>query len=89
MSSRLGKTTVVYFLTQVGTTLVGFLATWYITQTLGAVAFGEYSTAVAFLFWLNIPASAIGEAVKKRASEGEERGAFLAAGHLQIGRAHV
>jgi O-antigen/teichoic acid export membrane protein len=89
VSSRLGKTTVVYFFTQVGTTLVGFLATWYITQTLGSAAFGEYSTAVAFLFWLNIPASAIGEAVKKRASEGEERGAFLAAGHLLNLAVHV
>jgi len=81
MSSRLGKTAVVYFFTQIGTTLVGFLATWYITQTLGAGAFGEYSTAVAFLFWLNIPASALGNAVKKRVSEGNERGAFLVAGH--------
>ncbi|WP_144049933.1 lipopolysaccharide biosynthesis protein [Halorubrum sp. C191] len=82
MSSRPGKTTIVYFLSQVGTTLVGGIATWYINNQLGPGPYGEYSIAVAFLFWLNIPASALGEAVKKRASEGTERGSFLTAGHL-------
>lgn len=81
MSSRIGRTTVVYFLTQVGTTVAGFLATWYINWRLGAAVFGEYTTAVAFLFWLNIPASALGNAVNKRISEGEDQGQFLAAGH--------
>ncbi|ELZ24079.1 polysaccharide biosynthesis protein [Halosimplex carlsbadense 2-9-1] len=81
MSSRLGKTTLVYFLTQVGATLIGGVATWYINFDLGPAAYGEYQTAVASLFALNIPASAIGIAVKKRVSEGEEQGAFLAAGH--------
>jgi len=82
VSWRPGKTTLVYFGSQVATTLAGFLATWYINVRLGSVAFGEYSTAVAFLFWLNIPASALGNAVKKRVSEGDERGSFLATGHL-------
>jgi len=81
MSGRLGRTTVVYFGTQVGSTLAGAVATWYINVTLGAAAFGEYSTAVAFLFWLTIPSSALGEAVKKRVSEGEDQGAYLSAGH--------
>lgn len=82
MSGRQGRTTLIYFLTQVGTTLSGFAATWYINVRLGAGAFGEYSTAVGVLFWLNIPASALGGAVNKRMSEGETPGAFLAAGHL-------
>jgi O-antigen/teichoic acid export membrane protein len=64
------------------TTVSGFLATWYINVELGPDAFGEYSTAVAFLFWVNVPASAVGEAVKKRISEGDEQGAYLAAGHV-------
>jgi len=81
MSGRLGRTTLIYFLTQVGSTLAGGLATWYINVKLGAGAFGEYSTAVALLFWLTIPSSALGEAVKKRISEGTDSGAFLAAGH--------
>lgn len=82
MSSRLGKTAVFYFGTQVGSTVAGFAATWYINVVLGASVFGEFSTAVALLFWLNVPASAIGNALKQRTSEGQEQGAFLAAGHL-------
>lgn len=89
MSSRIGRTTLVYFLTQVGATITGALATWYITRTLGASAFGEYSTAIAFLVWLNVPASAIGEALKKRVSEGEDKGAFLTAGHVLNTTVHV
>lgn len=86
MSGRVGRTAVRYFATQVASTLAGFVATWYINVELGSTAFGEFSSAVALLFWLNVPASAIGEALKKRASEGEERGAFLAAGHaLNLG----
>ncbi|WP_436924271.1 lipopolysaccharide biosynthesis protein [Halosimplex amylolyticum] len=86
MSTRPGKTTIVYFLSQVGTTLAGGIATWYINNELGPGAFGEYSIAVAFLFWLNIPASALGDAVKKRVSEGTEQGSFLTAGHaLNLG----
>jgi len=82
VSGRQGRTTLIYFATQIGTTLSGFAATWYINVRLGAGAFGEYSTAVGFLFWLNIPASALGGAVNKRMSEREMPEAFLAAGHL-------
>lgn len=86
VSTRPGKTTIVYFLSQVGTTLAGGIATWYINAELGPAPYGEYSIAVAFLFWLNIPASAIGEAVKKRVSEGADRGSVLTAGHaLNLG----
>ena len=86
VSSRPGKTTIIYFLSQLGTTLAGGIATWYINVELGPGPYGEYSIAIAFLFWLNIPASALGEAVKKRVSEGSDRGSFLTAGHaLNIG----
>lgn len=89
MTQRPGKTTIVYFLTQVGSTLAGGVATWYINDALGPQAYGEYSIAVAFLFWLNIPASAVGNAVNKRVSEGSEQGAFLTAGHLLNLTVHV
>lgn len=81
VNTRPGKTTIIYFLSQVGTTLAGGIATWYINTELGPGPYGEYSIAVAFLFWLNIPTSAIGNAVNKRISEGTDRGAFLTAGH--------
>lgn len=89
MPSRPGKTTIVYFMTQIGSTLAGGVATWYINNVLGPQAFGEYSVAVAFLFWLNIPASAIGNAVNKRVSEGQEQDAYLTAGHALNLAIHV
>ena len=89
VSSRPGKTTIVYFFSQVGTTLAGGIATWYINAELGPGPYGEYSIAVAFLFWLNIPASALGEAVKKRVSEGDNRGSFLTAGHALNLAVHI
>lgn len=89
MSSRVGRTAVVYFGTQVGSTVAGFAATWYINNVLGAGVFGEFSTAVALMFWLNIPASALGESVKKRMSEGDAPGEYAAAGHLLTLAVHV
>jgi O-antigen/teichoic acid export membrane protein len=89
MSGRVGRTAAFYFATQVGSTVAGFLATWYINVALGAAVFGEFSTAIALMFWLNVPASAIGEALKKRTSEGEEPGAYLAVGHLLNLAVHV
>ncbi|WP_277541083.1 lipopolysaccharide biosynthesis protein [Haloarcula laminariae] len=89
MTSRVGRTTVVYFLTQVGTTVSGFLATWFINVRLGPSAFGEYSVALAALFWLNIPANAIGNALNKRLSEGRDQAAFMAAGHAMNLAVHV
>jgi len=81
VSSRVGKTAALYFVTQVGSTIAGFFATWYITNTLGAAPFGEYSTAVALLFWLNIPASTLGIAINKRVSEGKGQDAFIITGN--------
>lgn len=89
MSSRLGKTTVVHFLTQIGTTVAGGVATWYINWRLGPGTFGEYSAALALLFWLNVPASAIGTAMMKRVSEGEDPPGFAGAGFLVNAVLHV
>ncbi|WP_164471568.1 oligosaccharide flippase family protein [Halosimplex salinum] len=82
MSSRIGKTAVIHFLTQIGTTVAGFVATWYINWRLGPGVFGSYSTALALLFWLNIPASALGDSMTKRISEGDRPGAFVSTGFL-------
>lgn len=89
MSSRIGRTAVVHFGTQILTTLSGFVATWYINWRLGPGVFGEYSTALALLFWLNVPASAIGNAMTKRISEQRDPGAFLSAGFVATILLHV
>lgn len=82
MSGRVGRTTIVYFLSQALSSVAGFFATWFIANQLGSTILGEYSVIVALLFWLNIPASAIGAAVNKRISENEETGSYLAGAHL-------
>jgi len=79
---RLGKTTIVHFLSQVFISLAGFVATFAIARILGAEGLGTYAVAVALLFWLNVPASAIGNAINKRVSEGADRGSYLTAGFM-------
>jgi O-antigen/teichoic acid export membrane protein len=79
---RLGRTTLIHFASQVGVSLAGFVATFAIARVLGASGLGTYAVAVALLFWLNVPASAVGNAVNKRVSEGTDRGSYLTAGFL-------
>jgi O-antigen/teichoic acid export membrane protein len=77
---RLGRTTLVHFASQVGVSVAGFVATFAIARLLGAGGLGTYALAVALVFWLNVPASAVSTAINKRVSEGVERGSFLSAG---------
>jgi O-antigen/teichoic acid export membrane protein len=81
MSGRIGRTTVVYFGSQVARTGAGFFATWFIANRLGSQILGEYSVVVGLLFFLNVPASAVGRAMNKRMSETGEHRTFLGAGH--------
>jgi hypothetical protein len=81
MPGRIGRTTVVYFGSQVARTGAGFFATWFIADRLGSQVLGEYSVVVGLLFFLNVPASAIGRAMNKRMSETGEYRSFLGAGH--------
>jgi O-antigen/teichoic acid export membrane protein len=82
MSGRVGRTAIVYFASQAIASLAGFLATWFIANQLGSTVLGEYSVIVALLFWLNIPASAIGTSMNKRISETEETESYIGGGHL-------
>lgn len=84
MSGRTGRTTVVYFVSQVGTSLAGFLATFVIANQLGSTVLGEYSVVVALLFWLTIPANAIGSALTKRISEEGMVDEYLGAGQALV-----
>lgn len=77
---RLGRTTVVYFASQVGLSVAGFVATWVIARELGAATLGTYAVVLALLFWLTVPANAVGNAITKRISEGTAPGEHLSAG---------
>jgi O-antigen/teichoic acid export membrane protein len=77
---RLGRTTLVHFASQVALSVAGFVATFAIARLLGADGLGTYVTAVALLFWLNVPAHAVSQAVTKRVSEGLDPESFLSAG---------
>ncbi|MFC7007102.1 hypothetical protein [Halalkalicoccus salilacus] len=66
---RLGRTTAVYFGSQVVISLSGFVATFAIARLLGAAVLGQYAVVVALLFWITIPVNAISSAINKRISE--------------------
>jgi O-antigen/teichoic acid export membrane protein len=79
---RLGRTTLLHFLSQVVVSVAGFAATFAIARLGGADVLGTYAVAVALMFWLSIPPTAIGDAVTKRLSEGGDAGRLLATGLL-------
>jgi len=78
---RLGKTTLIHFGSNVVVSATGFVATFAIAYLLGPAGLGEYAVATALgFFWLAIPAGAVGTAIRKRVSEGEEPAAYLTTG---------
>lgn len=79
---RLGRTTFLHFASQVAVSVTGFAATLAIARFGGADLLGVYAPAVALVFWFNIPATAVGDALAKRLSEGEQRDEFLASALL-------
>lgn len=81
---RLGRTTLVHFASQVVISVSGFVVTLIIARELGSSTLGVYATAVALLFWATLPVSATVGAMKKRVSEGTDRGAYLGAGAVVV-----
>jgi O-antigen/teichoic acid export membrane protein len=79
---RLGRTTFLHFVSHVAISLTGFAATLAIARFGGAELLGLYAPAVALAFWFNIPATAVGDALSKRLSEGRDHGTFLASALL-------
>lgn len=69
---RLGRTAFVHFVSQVVVSASGFAATFAIARLGGADVLGIYAVAVALTFWLNIPATAVGDALTKRLSEASD-----------------
>lgn len=78
---KIGQTSVVGFLSQFTSSIIGFLATIYITRTLGASVFGEYMLVIAVVIWLQvIGILGIENATTKRLSETGESERYFTAG---------
>jgi len=77
---RPAKTALVVFGSSQLSTIVGFIATFYIARYFGPATLGMYAVVTAMLFWIHVPASAVDSALTKRLSEGIDQGAFLSAG---------
>jgi O-antigen/teichoic acid export membrane protein len=78
-----GRTATIHFLTQVATTVAGFLATFVIAVYLGSEGLGEYSVALSIgYYWLVFPAASVASAVTKRMSEGRNPAGYVSGGLL-------
>ncbi|ADB61815.1 polysaccharide biosynthesis protein [Haloterrigena turkmenica DSM 5511] len=78
---RLGQTSIIYFLSKLFASGLGFLATIYIARMLGPGPLGVYSVAIGLVSWLAIAGKVgLSGAISKRVSEGEDRGEYALAG---------
>ena len=82
--SRLKRTTLIHFTSQVLVSVSGFLATFAIARLLGSDVLGKYALVAALVIWFSFPVAAVGSATTKRMSEGDRPGAFLGAGVLAV-----
>ena len=80
---RLGQISIIYVISKIAASVIGFFATIYFTRTLGEEVYGFYAIALALVSWLGLVKSVgFGKAIVKRMSEEEEPDAYLAAGTL-------
>ena len=82
--SRLKRTTLIHFTSQVLVSVSGFLATFAIARLLGSDVLGKYALVAALVIWFSFPVAAVGSATTKRMSEGDRPGAFLGAGVIAV-----
>lgn len=82
---RIGQQSIIWFLSNVGASLLAFLATLYFARVLGASALGVYSMVIALAAWVKLPTTmGIGGAITKRVSEGKEQHQFKTAGGILL-----
>lgn len=82
---RIGQTSIVYLVSKVVGSLLGFVATVYFARLLGEEVLGFYSITLAIVAWLAIAGKiGITGAIVKRVSEGEERASYITAGGLMM-----
>lgn len=82
---RLGQISFVNFVSKVGASVGGFVATVVITQLLGSGVFGTYALIIAVVIWLKTVAiMGVRSAVIKRASETGESSEYVVAGTVML-----
>ncbi|MDY6779449.1 MAG: oligosaccharide flippase family protein, partial [Halobacteria archaeon] len=78
---KLGQTSFIHFLSKIGSTVAGFVATIYFARVLGADVLGTYFLMIAVLTWLKMFSTmGISKSVMKRISETDEGDEFFTAG---------
>lgn len=79
---RYGRTSVVDFLSRIGVSIAGFVATIVLTRTLGQEQYGTYVVVLAVLAWVSIAGNlGISQAIRKRVSETTD-GNYVVAGAI-------
>lgn len=87
---RIGQTSLVVFVSKLVGSALGFVGTVYFARVLGAEVIGIYSVIIALVAWLGLAGRlGISKAIKKRVSEDENEGAYLAAGALMVASSTV
>jgi len=90
---RIGQTSFVVFVSKLGGSAIGFLATIYFARVLGAEILGYFALSLALVTWLTVPSGAgvvgVGAAMKKRMSEGTDSAEYLTASLLIVGAVGV
>lgn len=82
---KIGQTSIIVYISSLLGSILGFLATLYFARALGAEVLGVYSVVIAVLAWLKLGGDlGVGNAIKKRISEGDEPGSYFVAGALSI-----
>jgi O-antigen/teichoic acid export membrane protein len=82
---RIGQTSLVFFVSKVVGSVVGFVVTIYFARYLGASVLGTYSLVPAVVAWASILGTGgITGAVSKQLSEGSQRGEYFRAGLVSL-----
>jgi O-antigen/teichoic acid export membrane protein len=83
---RLGQTSIIDFISNFVSSVLGFAATVYVARILGPEPLGIYQVAIGLASWLAIFGNVgLSRAISKRVSEGSEPGEYAAAGAMVIG----
>lgn len=86
----LGQTSVIYFISNLLASAIGFIASLYIARNIGAEPLGIYNVGIGLVAWLGIVGRlGISGAISKRVSEGDEQEEYTVAGALIIGSLFV
>jgi len=82
---KLGQTSVVHFVSNFVSSVLGFVATVYVARILGPGPLGVYQVSIGLVSWLVIFGRVgISEAITKRVSEGNQPGKYVTAGATVI-----